>query len=111
MKNQGIHIASKRVCEDSWWGEYLSDISNIFFFLDMVNWIADDVSCYAVITGKLGVKYVALNEASDYYGMYSSITHTSSFIFFLLLLFFLKYNLLTYSSLVATVTCFSSCLE
>lgn len=77
----------------------------------MVNWVADDVFLCTVITGKLEVKYVALNEVSDYYGTYSCITHTSSFIFFLLLLFFLKYSLLTCSSLVATETCFGSCLE
>lgn len=110
MKNQGIYIASKRVCDDLW-GANISQASIHIFFLDMVSWVADDVPLCAVITGKLGVKYVALNEASDYYGMYSCITHTSSFIFFLLLLFFLKYNLLTRSSLVATEACFSSCLE
>ena len=40
----------------------------------MVNWVADDVFLCTLITGKLEVKYVALNEVSDYYGMYSCIT-------------------------------------
>lgn len=55
-----------------------------------MNWVADDVSLCALITGKLRVKYMVLNEASDYFGLYSYTNHTLGFLFSLLLLLPLK---------------------
>lgn len=77
----------------------------------MVNWAADDVSFCALITGKLRVKYMVLNEASDYCGVCSCTNHTSSFIFSLLFLFSLKNNFFFNRSSLVMAHCFSSCLE
>lgn len=61
-------------------------------FLAMANWVADDISFCALITGKLRVKYRVSNEAYDDYGVCSCANHTSSFIFCLLFLFPLKHS-------------------
>ena len=66
----------------------------------MGNWVGDDVSFCALITGKLRVKYMVLNEAPDCYCMCSCTNHISSFIFSFLFLFPLKCHFFNCCSLV-----------